>query len=112
MKKKPENHADAFERAANAQPGERYILRLFVAGITPKSERAIRSVKEVCEQYLKGRYDLEIVDIYQRPEALKEDQVVVALTLIKKLPEPLRRLIGDMTDREKILVGLNLKVKP
>jgi len=112
VKKERENHADALEKAAKAQTGERYILRLFVAGITPKSERAIRSVKEVCEQYLKGRYDLEIVDIYQRPETLKEDQVVVAPTLIKRLPEPLRRLIGDMTDREKILVGLNLKVKP
>jgi circadian clock protein KaiB len=101
-------HALALAKAAKTRAKEKYVLRLYVAGITPKSERAIRSVKEICEQRLKGRYDLEIVDIYQKVGALKQDQIVVAPTLVKKLPLPLRRLIGDMADREKILLGLDL----
>ena len=111
MKKLRGDHAKALAKAAKARAKERYSLRLYVAGITPKSDRAIRAVKELCEQRLKDRYDLEIVDIYQQPGALKEDQIVVAPTLIKKLPLPLRRLIGDMADREKVLVGLDLQPK-
>jgi circadian clock protein KaiB len=106
------DHALALAKAAKARAKEKYVLRLYVAGITPKSERAIRSVKEVCEQNLKGRYELEIVDIYQQVDALKQDQIVVAPTLIRKLPLPLRRLIGDMTDRDKMLVGLDLSINP
>jgi circadian clock protein KaiB len=105
------DHAKVLARAAKARAKERYVLRLYVAGITPKSDRAIRSVKETCEQNLKDRYDLEIIDIYQHPGTLKEDQVIVAPTLIKKLPLPLRRLIGDMADREKIILGLDLQPK-
>ena len=111
VKKLRGDHAKVLARAAKARAKERYVLRLYVAGITPKSDRAIRSVKEICEQSLKDRYDLEIVDIYQHPGALKEDQIIVAPTLIKKLPLPLRRLIGDMADREKILLGLDLRPK-
>jgi circadian clock protein KaiB len=105
------NHARALRGAARARAKEGYVLRLFVAGITPKSDRAIRSVKEVCEQCLKDRYDLEIIDIYQQPGALRQDQIVVAPTLVKKLPLPLRRLIGDMADKEKILISLDLNQK-
>jgi len=111
VKKLRGDHAKVLARAAKARAKERYVLRLYVAGITPKSDRAIRSVKEICEQSLKDRYDLEIVDIYQHPGAPKEDQIIVAPTLIKKLPLPLRRLIGDMADREKILLGLDLRPK-
>jgi circadian clock protein KaiB len=111
VKKLRGDHAKVLARAAKARRKERYVLRLYVAGISPKSDRAIRSVKEICEQSLKDRYDLEIVDIYQRPGALKEDQIIVAPTLIKKLPLPLRRLIGDMADREKIILGLDLQPK-
>lgn len=112
MKKKPDKQAEALTQAAKARGKEHYVLRLYVAGVTPKSERAIRSVKEICEQHLKGRYDLEIVDIYQQPEALKKDQIVAAPTLIKELPLPLRRLIGNMANKEKIVVGLNLRPTP
>lgn len=111
MKRRDEESAGDLAAAAEARSREEYVLKLFVAGLTPRSERAIRSVKEVCEQHLKGRYQLEIVDIYQQPGALKEEQVVVAPTLIKKLPLPLRRLIGDMASIEKIIVGLDLKTK-
>lgn len=111
MRKLRGDHAKVLARAAKARAKERYVLRLYVAGITPKSERAIRSVKDVCERSLKDRYDLEIIDIYQRPGALKEDQIIVAPTLVKKLPLPLRRMIGDMADREKIFIGLDLQPK-
>lgn len=111
MRKLRGEHAKVLARAAKEREQEKYVLRLYVAGITPKSDRAIRAVKETCEQYLKDRYDLEIVDIYQQPGVLKEDQVIVAPTLIRKLPLPLRRLIGDMAEREKILVGLDLQSK-
>jgi circadian clock protein KaiB len=103
------DHAKVLAKAAKARAKEKYMLRLYVAGISPKSDRAIRSVKEVCEQLLKGRYDLEIVDIYQQRTAIKNDQIIVAPTLVKKLPLPLRRLIGDMADRDRILVGLDLQ---
>lgn len=99
----------ALAQAAGEQPEAQYLLRLFVAGLTPRSDIAIRCVKEICEQYLKGRYELEIVDIYQQPQALRDEQVVVVPTLVKKLPLPLRRLIGDMTNTEKLLVGLSLR---
>jgi circadian clock protein KaiB len=105
----PKDQSKKLVKAAKVRAKEKYVLRLFVAGITPKSERAIRSVKEICQQHLKDRYDLEIVDIYQQRGTLKEEQIVVAPTLIKKLPLPLRRLIGDMSDKEKIVVGLDLK---
>jgi len=86
----------------------RYVLRLYVAGVNRRSSQAIRSITEICEQYLKGRYDLQIVDIYQRPTLARGGQIVAAPTLIKKLPLPLRRLIGDMANRDKILVSLDL----
>lgn len=111
MRKKPEDHALALTRAASALAKTKYVLRLYVAGISPKSERAIRSVKDLCEQYLPNRYELEIVDIYQQPGAVREEQVIVAPTLIKKLPLPLRRLIGDMANKEKVLVGLDLRAR-
>jgi circadian clock protein KaiB len=79
-----------------------------VAGINPRSSAAIRSITEICEQHLKGRYDLEIIDIYQKPALAKGEQVIAAPTLVKKLPEPLRRFIGNLADRERILVGLDL----
>ena len=103
--------SDALVQAGKNQAVESYVLRLFVAGITPKSDMAIRSVKDICEEYLKDRYELDIVDIYQQPGMLKEEQVVVAPTLIKKLPLPLRRLIGNMANTEKVLVGLDLRLR-
>jgi circadian clock protein KaiB len=108
VKKIRGDHASVLAKAAKTRAKQNYVLRLYVAGITPKSEGAIRSVKEVCDQRLKGRYDLEIIDIYQQVDALRQDQIVVAPTLIRKLPLPLRRLIGDMADRDKILLGLDL----
>lgn len=109
MTKAPQDQYKALERAARQSVKQKYVLRLYVAGISPKSERAIRSVKEVCEQHLKDRYELDIVDVYQHPESLEDGQVVAVPTLIKQLPLPLRRLIGDMTSKERIIVGLDLR---
>jgi circadian clock protein KaiB len=95
--------------AANA--AGTYVLRLYVTGTTPNSQRAIENVRKICEENLQGRYELEIIDIYQQPELAKEGQIVAAPTLIKKLPLPLRKFIGDMSKTEKILLGLELKAK-
>lgn len=88
-----------------------YVLRLYVAGSTSKSARAVANIKEICESSLKNRYDLEVIDIYQQPVLLKGEQIVAAPTLVKKLPLPLRKFIGDMSDTERILVGLDLRNK-
>ncbi len=99
-----------FERAARAAGQEQVcVLRLYVAGTNPRSSAAIRSIREICEQHLKDRYDLEVVDIYQQPTLARGEQIVAAPTLIKKLPLPLRRFIGDLADKERILVGLDLR---
>ncbi len=88
-----------------------YVLRLYVAGTTPNSVRAIENIKLICEEYLEGRYDLEVIDIYQQPVLAKGDQIIAVPTLIRKLPVPLRKFIGDMSATERILVGLDLRPK-
>ena len=87
---------------------EHYRLRLFVTGTTPRSARAIQNIRAICEEKLQGRYDLEVIDIYQHPEQAKPEQIVVAPTLVKRLPLPVRRLIGDLSDQERVLAGLNI----
>ena len=87
---------------------ERYTLRLYVAGMTSRSARAVENVRAFCQKHLQGRYDLQIIDVYQQPALAREEHLVVAPTLIKKLPLPLRRLIGDMSNEDRILVGLDL----
>jgi circadian clock protein KaiB len=88
-----------------------YFLRLYVAGMTPRSVQAIANVKKICEEYLKGRYELKVVDLYQQPQLAQGEQIVAVPTLIKKLPLPLRRIIGDMSKTERVLVGLDLQKK-
>ena len=99
------------EKAAKARRNEKYVLRLYVAGINPRSSEAILSITEICQEHLKDRYELEIIDIYQQPTLAKGEQIIAAPTLIKKLPEPLRRFIGNLSDKERILVGLDLRPK-
>ncbi|MDP1995040.1 MAG: circadian clock KaiB family protein [Ignavibacteria bacterium] len=89
----------------------KYVLRLYVAGTTSNSVRAIENIKRICEEFLKGHYVLEVVDIYQQPVLAKGDQIIAVPTLIKKLPPPLRKFIGDMSSTERILVGLDLRPK-
>ena len=100
-----------FERSWSNPQEKQYVLRLYVTGATPQSVRAIANVKKICEEYLKGRYELEVVDLYQQPQLAQGEQIIAAPTLIKKLPLPLRRIIGDMSESERVLVGLELKKK-
>ncbi len=110
-KTKKKDAAAALARAAKARVRTRYVLKLYVAGVTRRSAEAIRAVTEICETHLKGRVDLEIIDLYQQPTLAQGEQIVAVPTLIKKLPHPLRKMIGDMADLDKVLVGLDLKPK-
>jgi circadian clock protein KaiB len=87
----------------------KYLLRLYVTGTTGRSMRAIENVRRICEEHLQGLYDLEVVDIYKNLPLARGDQIIAAPTLIKRLPEPLRRLIGDMSDEQRVLLGLDLR---
>lgn len=95
-----------------AASAEHYVLKLYISGMTPAATRAIENVRKICEEHLAGRYDLEIIDIYQQPVLAKGEQIFAAPTLIKKLPFPLRRLIGDMSQKERVLLGLDLRPRP
>ena len=99
-----------FEKAERGD--ERYVLRLYVTGMTIRSARAIANLRAICDEYLDGRYDLEVVDIYQQPVLTRGEQIVAAPTLIKKLPLPMRRIIGDMSNRQRVLIGLDLVAAP
>ena len=87
---------------------ERYVLRLYVTGMTARATRAVANVREICEEHLEGRYDLEVIDLYQQPFLARDEQIIAAPTLVKKLPLPLRRIIGDMSQRDRVLLGLDL----
>jgi circadian clock protein KaiB len=89
--------------------GKQYVLRLYVSGSTPRSLRAIGNIKSFCEEHLAGHYELEVIDIYQQPELASKEQLLAAPTLMKVLPLPLRRLVGDLSDEKRVLVGLNLR---
>jgi len=106
--KDPDHIRAAFEEAAQTPVAERYVLRLYVTGMTPRSARAVKNLQVICDEYLNGRYDLEVVDIYQQPVLTKGEQIIAAPTLIKKLPLPMRRIIGDMSNRDRVLLGLDL----
>lgn len=108
MAQKSRSTRSRLESAGAGGAAERYVLKLYVTGATARSLRAIANVKAICEQYLKGRYDLEVVDIYRRPALLRRDQIVAVPTLIKKLPLPLRLLVGDLSRTEQVLQGLDL----
>ncbi len=99
------------EKALKDASGAVYVLRLYVTGMTPASVKAIANIKKICEDHLEGRYSLEVIDIYQQPTLAEGEQIIAAPTLLKKLPLPLRRFIGDMSDAEKIIVGLDLRSK-
>jgi circadian clock protein KaiB len=106
----PRHRTSDTEQKSGAKSREpRYVLRLYVAGLTTRSTAAIRNVKQICDQHLRERYDLEVVDLYDHPTLARGEQIIAAPTLIKQLPLPLRRLIGDMADSDRVLVGLDLQ---
>jgi circadian clock protein KaiB len=98
--------ANAGEQDASDQQWE---LRLYTAGQTPKSIAAFNNLKRICEEYMPGRYEIEVIDLMQNPRLAKEDQIVAVPTLVRKLPQPLRKIIGDLSDTERALVGLQLR---
>jgi circadian clock protein KaiB len=108
---KPDKTTETFEKLIQQKEKEKYVLRLYVAGLTPRSQMAIKNIKKICEEHLNGRYDLEVIDVYQKPVLAKGEQIIAAPTLIRKLPLPLRRFIGDLSDSERILLGLDLRPK-
>ncbi|HEX2967348.1 MAG TPA: circadian clock KaiB family protein [Syntrophorhabdaceae bacterium] len=111
MSRKGRHDADAPESNLREFGSAQYVLRLYVAGATNRASHAILDIKEMCEKYLKGRCELEVIDIYQQPVLARGEQIIPTPTLIKKLPLPLRRFIGNMEDKEKLLIGLDLVEK-
>ena len=101
---------EAFEEALEERAVRRakYILRLYVTGSSHRSLQAVYNLKKICEEYLPDDYDLEVIDIYKDPGAAREEQIIAAPTLVKKLPQPIRKFVGDMSNTQKILVGLDL----
>ena len=113
MKKKDSGTTEAFEKSVAATPAEdHYVLRLYVTGMTQRSTEAFSTIKAICEERLQGRYELEVIDIYQHPQLAIDEQIIAVPTLVKKLPAPLRRLVGDLSNRERVLLGLDLRRKP
>lgn len=102
---------EALETASRESGIQLYVLRLYIAGLTPRSQEAVRAITGICEEHLAGRYDLEVIDLYQNPVLAKGEQIIAAPTLIKQLPLPLRKIIGNMADKDKVLVGLDLRPK-
>jgi len=107
-KKEPENSLEIFEEAIKGSDRMKYVLRLYVAGASLRSSQAIQNIRKICDEHLQGRCDLQVIDILQHPVLAEGEQILAAPTLIKKVPPPLRRFIGDMANVEKILLGLDL----
>ena len=89
---------------------KKFLLRLYVTGTTPRSVKSIENLKRFCEKHLKDQYEIEVIDIYQQPGLAAENQIIAAPTLIKRLPLPLRRLVGDFSNQERVLSGLDLQI--
>jgi circadian clock protein KaiB len=103
--------AKKLEKSITENKPPKYVLKLYITGATPRSIKAITNIRKICEEHLKGRYTLEIIDIFQQPVLAKGEQIIAAPTLIKKVPFPIRKFIGDMSDTERILIGMDLKQK-
>ena len=99
------------EQPTNEPPseGKAYRLRLYVAGMTPKSVQALRNLKQICEEHLEGRYEIEVIDLLENPQLAKGDQILALPTLVRRLPEPIKKIIGDLSNKERVLVGLDLQ---
>lgn len=108
-KSKTNNTTQVFEQKLKSLPKGKYVLRLYVTGVTTRSTRAIMNIREICEKYLKGSYQLEVVDIYQQPKLAKDEQIIAAPTLVKLFPLPLRKFVGDLSNTDRIVSGLDLR---
>lgn len=107
---KPAKNSTSIKSAPQThQPKKSYELRLYVAGQTPKSITAFANLKKICEEHLAGQYDIEVIDLLKEPQLASGDQILAIPTLVRKLPAPIRKIIGDLSDTERVLVGLNLR---
>lgn len=105
MKRRP----PARKRPGGKNAPEFWNLRLYVAGQTPKSGRAISNLKKICEEHLAGRYSIEVIDLLKEPQLARGDQILAIPTLVRRLPEPIKKIIGDLSDSERVLIGLDLR---
>ncbi len=106
--KNPIDSKESYEHALKNSQDQFYILRLYVIGSSPQSIRAISNIKNICEEHLQGRYELNVIDLHQQPQLAYGEQIIASPTLIRELPLPLRRIIGDMSNEDRVLVGLDL----
>lgn len=110
LKSKLRNATQAFEETLKSRALRRakYILRLYVTGSSTRSLRAVHNLKKICEEHFPNDYDLEVIDIYKNPDAARKEQIIAAPTLVKQLPRPLRKLVGDLSNTQKVLIGLDI----
>ncbi|RPJ01205.1 MAG: hypothetical protein EHM36_13710 [Deltaproteobacteria bacterium] len=108
---KREGSGGSVEKGLQRKEKNKYVLRLYVSGLTQRSIRAIQNIRKICDERLKDRCDLQVIDIYKQPVLAKGEQIIATPTLIKKLPPPLRKFIGDLTNTDRILLGLDLQKK-
>jgi circadian clock protein KaiB len=108
-KTKIRSATEEFDQTVAGKSPDKYMLSLYITGSTSRSVLAITNLKKICEEYLEGGYELEVIDLYKNPLAARDEQIIAAPTLIKKLPLPFRRIIGDMSNKEKVLMGLDLR---
>jgi circadian clock protein KaiB len=109
---KPPPSTEPSEGAALSATSEIYVLRLYVAGATLRSTRAVEALRATCDERLRGRYEIEVVDVYQQPLLAVNDQILAVPTLVKRSPAPMRRTVGDLSDKQRVLLALDLKAKP
>jgi len=111
-KSEKKSATEVIEEALERQGKEKYVLKLYITGMTRRSQEALRNIKKIIQENFGDNYELEVIDIYQQPSLAKRDQIIAVPTLIKKLPAPLRRIIGDLSQEDRIILGLDLKPKP
>jgi len=104
--------ATAFEKAVASRPSGKYILRLYVAGATDRSRQAVLRARRLCETEFMGKYELEVIDVYQQPILARDGQIIATPTLVREFPHPVRRLVGDLSNSARMFVGLELDTKP
>jgi len=108
-KKSRRSASNGHQSQAESGDSSRWNLRLYVAGQTPRSVTAFRNLKEICEEYLKGKYHIEVIDLMENPTLARGDQILAVPTLVRKLPQPIRKIIGDLSNTERVLVGLDIQ---
>jgi circadian clock protein KaiB len=111
MKKKKTDQIEVFEKAAGQDEGAHYLFRLYITGTTPRSMHAVQNLKKICLDYLDGRYEIEVIDVCQEPGTARENEIVAIPTLVKELPPPLKKFIGDLSNLKQILEALAIKPK-